>query len=72
LGWAGTRNGDLLTRIEGRFEALITLDSNMEHQQVMRGRPFASLVVHCVSNRLADLLPLVPEILGRLGRDVSR
>jgi len=66
LGWAGTKNGDLLIRIEGRFDAFSTLDSNMEHQQVMRGRPFALLVVHCVSNRLADLVPLVPEILDAL------
>lgn len=63
LGWAGTRNGDLLSRMEGRFDALITLDSKMEYQQAIRGRPFALLVFHCISNRLTDLLPLVPQVL---------
>ena len=66
LGWAGARNGEPLNRMEGRFDALITLDSNMERQQVIRDRPFALLVVHCRSNRLADLLPLVPDILDAL------
>jgi predicted nuclease of predicted toxin-antitoxin system len=66
LGWSGIRNGELLMRIAGRFDALITADSNMEHQQAMGGRPFALLVVHSVSSRFADLGRLVPQIMDAL------
>ncbi len=33
IGWAGLRNGDLLKQAETRFEVLLTMDSNMVHQQ---------------------------------------
>ena len=39
LSWAGTRNGQVLARIEGRFAAPITMDSDMAYQQAMLGRP---------------------------------
>lgn len=33
LGWQGVTNGDLLRRASGRFEALVTMDRNLEFQQ---------------------------------------
>ncbi len=33
LGWSGLTNGELLDRAGGRFDALITMDRNIEHQQ---------------------------------------
>jgi hypothetical protein len=33
IGWAGLKNGALLSKAEKRFEVLLTMDSNMVHQQ---------------------------------------
>jgi hypothetical protein len=34
LGWAGLKNGALLSEAEKRFAVLLTMDSNMVHQQM--------------------------------------
>ena len=33
IGWAGLKNGALLAQAETRFDVLLTMDSNMVHQQ---------------------------------------
>jgi predicted nuclease of predicted toxin-antitoxin system len=33
LGWKGIQNGELLRRISGMYEVLVTGDTNMPHQQ---------------------------------------
>lgn len=66
LGWSGVKNGDLLRRADDRFDALVTMDSNLEFQQSLSGRPFGVVVVRAPSNRIRDLLPVVPEILAAL------
>jgi len=65
-GWAGKKNGELLALIEDKYDAFLTLDRAMPDQQRIAGRPFALLILHAPSNRLADLLPLVPEVLAAL------
>lgn len=65
-GHAGLANGRLLAAISGRFDAFLTIDSNLTSQQTLATRDFGIPVLHAASNRLADLLPLVPEILAAL------
>jgi predicted nuclease of predicted toxin-antitoxin system len=62
-GWGGRRNGDLLRLASGHFEIFVTIDNNLVYQQMVVGLPFGVVVLVARSNRLADLLPLVPEIL---------
>jgi hypothetical protein len=66
LGWPGGKNGDLLRRAADRFDALVTMDSNLKFQQSLSGSPFRVVVVRAASNRVRDLLPVVPEILAAL------
>jgi predicted nuclease of predicted toxin-antitoxin system len=66
LGWSGVQNGELLLRTAERFEAFITMDSNLEFQQCLVGRPFGVIVIHARSNRVADLLPLAELVLAAL------
>jgi predicted nuclease of predicted toxin-antitoxin system len=33
VGWAGLKNGALLSQAEKEFDVLLTMDSNMAHQQ---------------------------------------
>ncbi len=65
-GWAGKKNGDLLRVATGLVDAFITIDSNLAYQQHMADLPFAVVVISAPSNRLQELLPLVPQILSAL------
>lgn len=66
-GWAGVKNGRLLAQIaaSGRFDAFVTVDKNMPHQQNLRGIPFAVVVLRARSNRYDDTAPLMARLLAR-------
>lgn len=63
MGWAGVKNGALLTRAEKEFDVFVTVDRNLSFQQNLPEFDIAVLVLHAPSNRLADLRPLAPRIL---------
>jgi hypothetical protein len=44
-GWSGIRNGDLLAKAEGEFDALVTTDQNLAYQQNLERRRLAILVL---------------------------
>ncbi len=66
LGWAGIANGTLLARASGRYDALVTMDQNIEYQQNISTLPLGILVLRAPSSRLIHLRPLVPAILEAL------
>ncbi len=66
-GWAGIQNGELLRRISGKFDAFVTIDGNLAHQQNTGKLLFGVVVLRAASNKIEDLRPLVPEILEALG-----
>ena len=71
-GLRGLTNGRLLDAIQDHFDALVTIDSNLEFQQRVQGRPILVVVVKAATNRMEDLIPLVDEMdsalsLGRPG-----
>ena len=69
MGWSSKRNGELLKLMAAeRFEALLTVDQNIEFQQNVRDSGIGVLVVRARTNRLTDLRPLVPQILDGLSR----
>jgi len=66
-GLAGKRNGELLLLAEeAEFDVFLTVDRGIEFQQNLQSRRLAVLLVRAASNRFADLLPHVPEILKKL------
>jgi hypothetical protein len=66
-GFAGRKNGALLSAAEvAKFDVLLTVDRGFEYEQNLAGRKIAILIVSAESNRLRDLLPLVPDILVAL------
>jgi hypothetical protein len=67
-GWSGVKNGKLLALAATRFDVFLTMDGNLEYQQNLATLPVAVLIVEAVSNRMRDLEPLVPEILGALAQ----
>ena len=66
LGWAGLKNGDLLHRAANHIDAFVTMDSNLQFQQRLAGRPFGVILIHAPSNRMADLRPIVELLLAAL------
>lgn len=66
-GWSGISNGELLRRISGRFDALLTMDRNLQHQQNVKQLSFGIVLIRARSNRMVDLVPLLPAIAEALG-----
>jgi hypothetical protein len=52
--------------MEGRFDALVTVDKRLPRQQYLTGRSLGVVVLRAKSNRLSDLLPLIPALLRAL------
>ena len=65
-GWAGITNGELLRRMGTEYDALVTMDRGIEFQQDLATVSVGILLVRAPSNRIVDLLPLVPAILETL------
>ncbi|MBI2371361.1 MAG: DUF5615 family PIN-like protein [Deltaproteobacteria bacterium] len=66
MGWGDLDNGALLDAMAGQFDALVTVDKRLPQQQLIKDRPFGVVVLRARSNRLSDLLPLVPALLTAL------
>jgi predicted nuclease of predicted toxin-antitoxin system len=75
-GWAGVTNGELLSRADGEFDALLTMDQGIEYQQNIQDRSLGVVTIVAPDNQYETLLPLVPSIESALleleaGRVVS-
>jgi hypothetical protein len=68
VGLAGKKNGALLSLAEGAgFEIFLTMDKGLQYEQNLAGRNIAILIVRARSNRLVDVLPLVPACRSIMG-----
>jgi hypothetical protein len=65
-GLAGMANGELLARIQGSFDAFVTIDQNLTAQQTTANLSIGVIVLRAPSNTLDDVKPLVPQILAAL------
>jgi hypothetical protein len=65
-GWSGIKNGELLRRMSGQYDVLVTMDRSIEFQQRISTLPLGIVLVRARSNRMEDLRPLVPSILSAL------
>ncbi len=68
MGWSGKKNGELLRLMnqEG-FTILLTTDQNLRYQQNLEQFGVAVVVLVARSNRLPDLVPLIPDTRSVLG-----
>jgi hypothetical protein len=67
MGWTSIKNGELLALASGQFDVFVTVDRNLFFQQNARALRIAVVVLHATTNRLADLLPLIPDLLTAIG-----
>ncbi len=65
-GWAGMKNGALLSVAAEAVDVFVTVDRSLVYQQHLDALPFAVITLVARTNRLSDLLPLVPEIRAAL------
>ena len=70
-GWSGLKNGRLLTAASVEFDALITTDRGIPHQQNLSRYDIGIVLMEARSNRIEDLAPLVPEVKARVGSVVA-
>ena len=66
--WEKLRNGRLLAAASIEFDAFLTIDKNLKREQNLATLPVAVIVLLAQSNRLVDLLPLVPAVEEELKR----
>ena len=65
-GWAGKKNGELLSLASNAYDVFITVDRNLYFQQNLPNLKMSVIVLITRSNRLADLKPLADEVLKKL------
>lgn len=62
-GWAAKLNGELLRAANAEFDAFVTVDRNLIHQQNLSGLRLAIIVLFAYSNNIKELRRLIPELL---------
>jgi predicted nuclease of predicted toxin-antitoxin system len=65
-GWAGTKNGKLLTLAAANFDVLVTADRNIQYQQNLKTLPITVVILTTPDNLLPSFQQLAPQLLSRL------
>lgn len=61
------KNGELLKRARAEgFDVLVTADQNMQYQQNLADTEVGIIVLVAKTNRIQDLIPLIPSLLSAL------
>lgn len=60
LGWSGLKNGELLKRADKQFDAMLTTDQNLRHQQNLKR--FEISIVVFPSTHIDTILSLTAEL----------
>ncbi len=61
-GWAGKKNGELLRLAEREFDALVSTDKGIPHEQNVSRFDLAIVLLRAKSNALKDLAPLMTDV----------
>lgn len=64
MGWTAVRNGELLKLAADHFDVFVTVDRNLAFQQPLDRLPSTVIVLCAPTNCLAELRPLVPQVLA--------
>ena len=62
LGWKGKRNGELLQQATATFDALVTMDKGIEHQQNLSKYAIGVILISARSNRIQDIQPAMLKV----------
>lgn len=67
-GWNGLVNGDLLRQAQREYDALVTMDTNLPHQQNLSRVDLAVVLLRPSSDQVRDLEALMPQVNALLPR----
>ena len=65
MRWAGIKNGALLKLAAQEFDAFVTIDHSIEHQQAIPDQ-LAMIVLRVPNSKPETVLPLAEAILAKL------
>jgi predicted nuclease of predicted toxin-antitoxin system len=69
-GWNGIKNGQLMQlMVENDFQALLTFDKNLQHQQNFQKYTIAVFVLSAVTNTYVELTKLSPKVREYLNKE---
>lgn len=69
-GWNGIKNGELLKLLlKDKFDALLTFDKNLQHQQNFTKYTITVFVLSAKINSYEVLTKLTPKVKDCLGKD---
>jgi hypothetical protein len=66
MDWTAIKNGALLALASEHFDVFVTVDRNLSFQQNLHTFSIAVVVLQAKTNRLADLRPLIPDLLAAI------
>jgi predicted nuclease of predicted toxin-antitoxin system len=69
-GLGGKKNGELLALADREFDVLVTVDRNIRHQQTLKARTIALLVIRAASNEIDEISVHIEAALDAL-RSIS-
>jgi len=70
--WSGKKNGELLQLIaDNGFEALVTIDKNLSHQQNLDKFDIKVIILHAVNNKLSTLEPFIRTLETKLSSPIK-
>ena len=67
-GWSGLKNGALLEVAEKEYDVFLTADQNLPLQQHLPRFNLSVVVLAARTNRIEDLMPLIPRALEEFRR----
>jgi predicted nuclease of predicted toxin-antitoxin system len=65
-GFSSKENGELIALAEDKFDVILTIDKNIQHQQNISARNIAILIIRAASNDLDDIRPHISSALVAL------
>ncbi len=66
MEWDNLKNGALLATAAPEFDALLTVDKNLRHQQNLLTLPIPVIALDAVTNQPHVLAPFAPKVLRLL------
>jgi hypothetical protein len=67
MGWSGRKNGELLRLAASHgFDVFLTVDQNLPHKQDLREASMSIVVLVARTNRLDELIGLMPSVRATL------
>ncbi len=70
--WNGKRNGELLGLMTlAGFDAFVTIDKNLQHQQNIKRFPIKLIILDAPNNKIETLIPYVEKLTAIFSKSIE-